>query len=297
MSTVLDDPRVAIVTGAAGGLGRAEALALAEHGAAVVVNDLDPAVGETAEMVRAAGGRAHAVTGDVADAAVAGSLVDQAIEQFGGLDAVVNNAGIVRDRMIFSMSEQEWDSVVRVHLRGTWATLRRATAYWRAESKAGRPRRARVVNTASEAALTGAAGQSNYAAAKAGIIALTVSTARACEAYGVRVNAICPRARTAMVAGVLPDAAPGETDPYDPAQVTPLVAYLASPAAEGVNGQVFVVHSGKIALLAPPQVADVFRSDQPTWDLAAVDAALSPRFATPQPGYSAKSALDAAFGA
>jgi NAD(P)-dependent dehydrogenase (short-subunit alcohol dehydrogenase family) len=186
---------------------------------------------------------------------------------------VVNNAGVLRDRMLFSMSDEEWDTVVRVHLRGHFLLSRDAAAYWRALAKAGGDDGAgttygRVVNTSSEAFLFGPPGQPNYAAAKAGIVALTLSTARGLERYGVRANAICPRARTAMTADVFGEA-PAGPDPLSPEHVTPLVTYLAAPAAAGVNGQVFVVHGGMVALLAPPTVERRF--DRPSWTLQELD--------------------------
>ena len=197
--------RVAIVTGAGNGLGRAESLALARAGARLVLNDLPgDAVQAVAAEIAAAGGQAVVVAGDVAEWATGEQLMATALEQYGQLDILVNNAGVLRDRMIFSMSEQEWDLVIRVHLRGHFVTTRLATAYWReARKAAGRPVYARIVNTSSEAFLLGSLGQPNYAAAKAGIAALTVTTARSCARYGVRANAICPRARTAMTAELM----------------------------------------------------------------------------------------------
>ena len=197
--------RVAIVTGAANGLGRAEALALARAGARLVLNDLPgDAVQAVAAEIRADGGQAVVAAGDVGAWATGENLLSTALGEYGRLDVLVNNAGVLRDRMIFSMSEQEWDTVIRVHLRGHFVTTRLATAYWREASKqAGGPVYGRIVNTSSEAFLLGSAGQPNYAAAKAGIAALTVTTARSCARYGVRANAICPRARTAMTAGLM----------------------------------------------------------------------------------------------
>jgi 3-oxoacyl-[acyl-carrier protein] reductase len=208
------------------------------------------------------------VEGDVSESATARELV-AAAERLGGLHVVVNNAGVLRDRMLFSMSDEEWDTVVRVHLRGHFLLSRDAAAYWRALAKAGDGTTfGRVVNTSSEAFLLGPPGQPNYAAAKAGIVALTLSTARGLERYGVRANAICPRARTAMTADVFGDA-PAGPDPLSPEQVTPLVTYLAAPAAAGVNGQVFVVHGGMVALLAPPTVERRFV--RPSWTLKELD--------------------------
>ncbi len=276
------DGRTAVVTGAGNGLGRAEALALAAGGARVVLNDLaGPAVHAVAGEIAAAGGQAVVCEGDVGDWAVGEAMVAAALSSFGGLDIVVNNAGVLRDRMVFSMSPQEWDLVVRVHLRGHFITTRLATAYWRERSKqAGGPVYARIVNTSSEAFLLGSAGQPNYSAAKAGIAALTLTTARSCARYGVRANAICPRARTAMTADLMGAAPKGAADPLAPEHVAPLVTYLAGPGGASINGEVFVVHGGVAAVMDPPRVRTVFRADTPDgmWSLDAVQAALGPAF-------------------
>src|SRR6266704_2713648 len=283
--TLTLDGRAAIVTGAGNGLGRAEALALAAAGADLVLNDLPgDAVQAVADEITAAGGHAVVAAGDVGDWQAGEQLVAAALDAYGRLDILVNNAGVLRDRMVFTMSEQEWDLVLRVHLRGHFVTTRHATAHWRAASKqAGGPVYARIVNTSSEAFLLGSAGQPNYAAAKAGIAALTVVTARSCGRYGVRANAICPRARTAMTADLMGAAPEGAVDPLAPEHVAPLVVYLASPAGAGINGEVFVVHGGVAAVMEPPRIrATVLAAEHGSadgmWTLESVRHALGPLF-------------------
>ncbi|WP_255621634.1 3-oxoacyl-ACP reductase [Pseudonocardia sp. DSM 110487] len=275
--------KVAVVTGAGAGLGRAEALALAAAGADLVINDVDPAAVAVVEDIERLGGKAVFVAGDVGESATADALLASAVGQLGGLHVVVNNAGLVRDRMLFSMSDEDWDLVIRVHLRGHFLLSQRAAAHWRAQSKeAGAPVHGRIVNTASEAFLLGPPGQANYAAAKAGIVALTVSTARAMQRYGVTANAICPRARTAMTSDVF-GAPPDGPDPLSVDHVAPLVAYLASPAAQAISGQVFVVHGGMVALLAPPTVERRFDSAG-HWTPAELDATVGAHFTGRDPG-------------
>jgi len=250
--TRLLEGRVAIVTGAGRGIGREHALELARQGAKVVVNDLgatldgqgssDGPAGEVVDLIRAAGGEAVANGADVADFDAAEAMVRQAVDTFGGLDVLVNNAGFVRDRMLVNTSEEEWDAVVRVHLKGHFAPLRHAGAYWRAEAKEGRQRSARVVNTSSGAGLQGSVGQTTYSAAKAGIAAMTLVAAQELGRYGVTVNAIAPVARTRMTEGVF------GVDLPEPADNSPVVAWLASVEAADVTGRVIEIEGGQICL-------------------------------------------------
>jgi 3-oxoacyl-[acyl-carrier protein] reductase len=232
--------------------------------------------------IEAEGGTAVAHHGDVADFEQARELVQLAVGTYGRLDILVNNAGILRDRMVFSMTEDEWDSVIRVHLKGHFNTTHFAAVHWRERSKAaGGPVYGRIVNTSSEAFLAGSAGQPNYAAAKGGIIGLTTSTATALAKYGVRANAICPRARTRMTDDVFAGVpAPGEgLDPLAAEHVSPLVAYLASPPADGVNGQVFVVHGGMVAVVSSPRVEARFDTAKEAFGVEELDGLLTPYYA------------------
>lgn len=252
--------RVAIVTGAGNGLGKAYALGLAAEGAKVVVNDLgvgthgeDGATKGAAEQVvdeiRAAGGEAVADTGDVADWEAGKRMVEIAVSTFGRLDAVVNNAGFVRDRMFVSCTPEEWDAVTRVHLRGHFCTSRHAVDYWRAQQKAGNPVDARIINTTSGAGLQGSVGQSAYAAAKAGIATLTLVQAAELARYGITANALAPNARTRMTATAFDmSVAEGEFDVFAPENMAPLVAWLVSGQSQNVTGQVFELKGGNIFL-------------------------------------------------
>ena len=276
--------RVAVVTGAAAGLGRAEAIGLARAGAAVVVNDMAGAfdASDVLDEIASAGSRAVAVSGDVSQRSTADEMVACA-ESLGGLDIVVNNAGITRDRMLFNMSDDDWDAVIAVHLRGHFLLTRNAATYWRAKAKdSGGSVYGRIINTSSEAGLMGPVGQANYGAAKAGITALTLTAARALERYGVRANAICPRARTAMTADVFgetPTLVDGEIDPLSPEHVVSLVRFLASPAAEGVNGQVFIVHGPTVTLMAAPVVEHRFTAEGAAWDPEGLSESMRTYFA------------------
>lgn len=205
-----------------------------------------------------------------------------AVAEFGTLDILVNNAGILRDRMVFSMTEDEWDSVIRVHLKGHFNTTHFAAAHWRERSKAaGGAVYGRIVNTSSEAFLAGSAGQPNYAAAKGGIVGLTTSTALALAKHGVTANAICPRARTRMTEDVFAgfEQPADALDPLAPEHVAPLVGYLASPAAARVSGQLLVVHGGMVAIVERPRVRAQFDSKQETFTYDELDALLTPHYA------------------
>jgi NAD(P)-dependent dehydrogenase (short-subunit alcohol dehydrogenase family) len=255
----LVDGRVVIVTGAGRGIGRAHALAFAAEGARVVVNDigvgLDGSAGqspahEVVEQITSAGGEAVTSGADIADWDGAKSLTQTAVDTFGGLDVLVNNAGFIRDRMLANTSEEEWDAVVRVHLKGHFATLRHAAQYWRGRVKAGEAVDARIINTSSAAGLQGSVGQGNYSAAKAGIAALTLVGAAELGRYGVTVNAIAPAARTRMTEAVFAEtmAAPedGGFDAMAPENVSPLVVWLGSVESRDVTGRVFEVEAGLI---------------------------------------------------
>ena len=280
--------RVAVVTGAAAGLGRAEAIGLARSGATVVVNDMARALdsSDVLDEITAAGAKAVAVAGDISQRSTADELVSCA-EGLGGLDIVVNNAGITRDRMLFNMTDEDWDAVIAVHLRGHFLLTRNAATYWRAKAKdAGGSVYGRIINTSSEAGLSGPAGQANYGAAKAGITALTLTAAKALGRYGVRANAICPRARTAMTADVFGDSpvlAEGEIDPLSPEHVVNLVRFLAAPASDHVNGQVFVVYGPTVTLVAAPTAEHRFHADGAVWDPASLSDTLRDYFANRDP--------------
>ncbi len=286
--------KVAVVTGAAAGLGRAEAIGLAKAGATVVVNDMAGALdaSDVLDEIAAAGSKGVAVAGDISARSTADELVATA-DGLGGLGIVVNNAGITRDRILFNMSDEEWDAVIAVHLRGHFLLTRNAAAYWRSKAKAGDGTvYGRIINTSSEAGLSGPVGQPNYGAAKAGITALTVSAARALERFGVRANAIAPRARTAMTAGVFgdaPEAAEGQVDPLSTDHVVTLVRFLAAPASEAVNGQLFIVYGPTVTLVAPPTAEKQFTADSAAWNPAELSEALHEYFAgrDPERGFSA----------
>lgn len=281
--------RVVVITGAGRGIGREHALAFAREGAHVVVNDRGAATdgtgadegpaAEVAAEIRAMGGQAIANGDDISDWDGAGRLIAAAIDEFGGLDVVVNNAGILRDRMFVNMTPQEWDAVIAVHLRGTFAVSRHAVDYWRARAKAGETNDARIINTSSPSGIFGNIGQANYGAAKAGIATLTVILADELARLGVTVNAIAPVALTRMTEG-LPGlleasrAASESTgfDPLDPANISPLVVWLGSSESAGVSGRVFTISGGEIGVAEPWVKGPVASRDQ-RWapsDLGAV---------------------------
>ncbi|MFF7438329.1 SDR family oxidoreductase [Streptomyces sp. NPDC008122] len=261
--TGLCDGRVVIVTGAGRGLGRAHALAFAAEGAKVVVNDLGVGLDGTGggagpaqqvvDEIVASGGEAVAHGGDIATTDGAASLVTTALDTFGRLDTLVNNAGFLRDRMLVNLDEDDWDAVMRVHLKGHFLPLKHAAAYWRAEAKAGCEPVARVINTSSGAGLLGSVGQGNYAAAKAGIVGLTLVASAEMGRYGVQVNAIAPAARTRMTEQTFADtmAAPAGAgfDAMAPENVSPLVVWLGSAASAGVTGRVFEAEAGRITVM------------------------------------------------
>jgi NAD(P)-dependent dehydrogenase (short-subunit alcohol dehydrogenase family) len=286
------DGRTAIITGAGRGIGREHALLFAAEGANVVVNDLGgevdgsgddrSAAQQVVDEINAAGGRAVPNADDVTDWEGGKRLVDTAIEAFGDLHVLVNNAGILRDRVLVNMSEADWDSVIQVHLKGHFVPTRHAAAYWREQSKAGRAIKASVVNTSSTSGLIGNPGQSNYGAAKAGIAAFTTIAADELIRYGVRVNAIAPAARTRMTEQTpgLSDivAAPSDTsvfDAWDPGNISPLVAYLATEECPA-TGKVYFVQGGQICLFRPWTMMTDVLEKMGRWTVAELQAQMYP---------------------
>ncbi|MGB6246054.1 MULTISPECIES: SDR family oxidoreductase [Gordonia] len=275
MSNKLNEGRVVIVTGAGQGIGRAHAHAFAADGAKVVVNDYAADSAATVvDEIKAAGGEAVVAAGDVADWDTGAAIVQTAIDTFGRLDVLVNNAGFLRDRMLLSLGEEEWDSVVRVHLKGHFVMLRHAGSHWRAQAKAGEQVSARIINTSSGAGIFGSVGQGNYAAAKAAIAELTIQAAAELGGYGVTVNGIAPAARTQMTMGAgeamaAQMAAPedGSFDAMDPANISPLVVWLGSPASAEVTGRLFEVEGGTVTVLDGWQRA-ASRDKGARWEVA-----------------------------
>lgn len=298
----LCEGRVVIVTGGGRGLGREHAIEFAKQGALLVVNDLGsepdgtgsslgPA-GEVVDAVRAAGGQAIANGDDVADWEGAERLIQAALDEYGRLDVLVNNAGILRDRMLANMSIDEWDAVIQVHLRGHFCPTRHAAAYWRDQSKAGEPVDARLINTTSGAGLMGSVGQSNYVAAKAGIAALTINAAAELARYGVTANAIAPSARTRLTEGVFSDMMARPDQGFDsmaPENVSPLIVWLGSNESRHVTGRVFEVEGGAISVAEGWQHGPSVDC-QARWDPAEVGAAVGEilsKAAAPAPIYGA----------
>lgn len=300
--TGICEGRVVIVTGAGRGIGRAHALQFARHGARVVVNDVGAQLdgsgsstgpaGEVVDAIRAAGGEAVANGDDVSSFEGAHHLVASAVDTFGRLDTLVNNAGIVRDRMIVTMGEDDWDAVIAVHLKGTFATTHHAGEHWRARAKAGEAVDARIVNTSSGAGLAGSLGQANYSAAKAGIAAFTIVAAAELARYGVGVNAIAPSARTRMTETTFAEmmAEPAEGfDAMHPDNIPPLVVWLGSDDSAGVTGRVFELAGGMVSVAQgwlPGPSADKGTRWEPA-ELGSVVRRLLDEAATPQPVYGA----------
>ncbi|MEO6122343.1 MAG: SDR family NAD(P)-dependent oxidoreductase [Ilumatobacteraceae bacterium] len=285
------DGKVAIVTGGAHGIGRGHALELASHGAKVVVNDLGCSVdGEstgmdadlTVALITERGGEAVANYEDVSDFQGAGRMVQQAIDTYGKLDILINNAGIARDSMIFNMTEEAWDSVIRVHLKGTFAPTHHAAVYWRAESKAGRPVAGRIINTTSGAAVFGNAGQSNYTAAKGGLIAFTQTVSVELRRLGVTVNCISPTGTTRIAATIptagIPIKEPNdytEFDLMDPSSSAPVVAYLASDQAGHITGQVIRAFGDRLARIMPLSYGPEVNNNEKRWTAEAAGARIN----------------------
>ena len=282
----INEGRVVVITGAGRGIGRAHALAFAAEGAKVVVNDLGVTLGgegtegtgpadEVVAEIEAMGGEAVANTDDVADYDGAGRLIQSAIDTFGTLDVLVNNAGIIRDRMLVNLDVDEWDAVTRVHLRGTFSPTQHAAKYWRERSKAGETNDARVINTSSYAGLFGNIGQAHYSAAKAGIASFTRVAAAELGRYGVTVNAIAPTARTRMTEHLpYQMAAEGGFDTQAPENVSPLVVWLGSPESKDVTGQVFMLTGGSITVALNWQRGPAVKEDK-RWDPAELGPVVS----------------------
>jgi NAD(P)-dependent dehydrogenase (short-subunit alcohol dehydrogenase family) len=282
------DGKVAIVTGAGRGIGREHALALAEAGAKVVVNDLGgslagegtdatPAQSVVNEIV-AAGGEAVASYDDVSDFSAAEHMIRRAIDRFSRLDILVCNAGILRDRMLVNMTEDEWDAVIAVHLKGHFGPTRHAAAYWREQSKSGEAVRGRVINTSSPSGVFGNVGQANYGAAKAAIAGFTMIAAQELQRYGVTVNCIAPNARTRMTEETFGDLPPEDGfDPLDPANMAPVVVALAADEAQEITGQCFFVWGGSVNVLRPWDAGELFAADG-RWDADELLSELRERF-------------------
>jgi 3-oxoacyl-[acyl-carrier protein] reductase len=271
--------KVAIVSGAGRGIGRGHARLLAAEGAAVVVNDLDADADRVVEEINADGGKAIANHDNVATWAGADALIAGTVDALGRLDVLVNNAGVLRDAMSFNITEEQWDAVINVHLKGHLAPSHFAAKHWREQAKAGESVSGRIINTASESGLFGQAGQINYATAKAGIVGMTLVLARELKKYGITVNVVCPRALTRMTETV-----PGAVDfmsgpEWDPEQIAPMVAFLASDAAADVSGQVFVVWGTRVHLLQGWQLVNTIDRGEGRWTPAELVARKDELFA------------------
>jgi len=296
---MLLEGKVAIVTGSGRGIGREEALLMAKHGAKIVVNDLgahfdgtgkatDTPAQDVVKEIKKMGGEAVANGDSVADFKAAKRIVECALDNFGKLNIVVNNAGILRDRMIFNMGEEDWDAVIAVHLKGTFAMSRHATEYWREEHKKGNHLNGRIINTASDAGLLGNVGQSNYGACKAAVATMAIIIGQEMKKYGVTANAIAPVARTRLTVDATPSTAAlmgqepkaGEFDMFNPANIAPLVAWLASDDAAGVNGQVFRVGGRSVWPMKGWHSAARVKNPEPApWDPAKLGARLKEELA------------------
>jgi NAD(P)-dependent dehydrogenase (short-subunit alcohol dehydrogenase family) len=281
--------RTAIITGSGRGLGREEALQLASQGANIVISDIDlpdakAAAEETVEDIKAAGGEATLVLGDCADTADSANLFKTALDTYGDVNIMINNAGFCRDQTIFGMDDEQFDSVVRVHLRGHFVNMRNATKYWRGKAKAGEEVYGRLISTASEAAIFCSAGQANYGPAKSGIVAMTMGAAQLMIKYGITCNVIMPRARTDMTnMGMTAElfAAPDEGfDAFNPENVAPLVGYLSSPESAHISGEVMVVWGNQVNVIQRPSFGPLFVNPEgmQKWDLENLHGSMSEYF-------------------
>jgi NAD(P)-dependent dehydrogenase (short-subunit alcohol dehydrogenase family) len=294
------DERVVIVTGAGRGIGRGHALEFARQGAKVVVNDLgmerdgtgesQPVAQSVVDEIAAMGGEAVANTDDVSDWNASKALIDQAYDTFGTLDVLVNNAGILRDRMLFNMEEAEWDAVIKVHLKGTFCPTRHAAERWRQRAKEGEQLDARIINTTSTSGIYGNPGQSNYGAAKSGIASFTIIVARELEKYGVTVNAISPGALTRMTSdlGNRP-AAEGGWDPRDPDNIAPIAAWLGSPESKGITGRVFHSSGGRLGI-AEGWAPGPMKEKEGRWDPAELGPVVAELIDKAEPPYDMRAA-------
>ncbi len=281
--------KVALITGAGRGLGREEALQLAQQGARIVIGDIDlpdasEAAHTTAEDIRAAGGEAIVALGDAGDSNDANSVFKAALDAFGDVNIMINNAGFCRDQTVFNMDDDQFDSVVRVHLRGHFVNMRNATRYWREKAKAGETVYGRLISTSSEAAIFGSAGQPNYAAAKAGIVSMTMGAAQLLLKYGITANVIMPRARTDMTnsgtTAALFAAPDNGFDAFNPENVAPLVGYLASPEAGHISGEVMIVWGNQVNVVKRPVIgeAHINPAGHEKWTVDGLHSSLSSYF-------------------